>query len=815
LPGVFAIPKFLSLLRASVGVVGLLSAISSHAHAADTLNSKRAAAVRQARDGDTKTSLAALHQLLQQYPDDSGLLADTTIVSNWAGNDALALETYSRRQTPKDDADVVEAAARSARNLHDYNLATELFRRAHTLDPRRWQAYLGEAMVLTDRGECSSAATVMQPLLREHGKEKDVILGEAYLCSRQADFTCSIAMYQRYLEQFPNDVQVRGNLNQMLSRAGAESYASQLYADNVTPGSFDTELSLSAAVGGEEVRWGEAYAPSRAEQRAESEAALARLDRVITSSKINDASWRSAQYDRIMVLYDLYRMHDATHSYEQLRRQGIDIPTYALNSVAGSYLALRQPERAETLYRKVVAETPLDGRAWSGLAYAQMEREHYREALATIDHAYQTAAPWLQSPGLNAPRANLMRMNLESQAAEMRGNIDLLAREQTWLGDLVALAPANENLRWQLASSYLARGWPHLALAESRIADGLASPDELPTLASAQIYEAAGLRDDVDSILPILRERQFDSPAFRRFQRDQAIGRGWQFDTETAFGSGSGVQVGSSDQHVEAHLFTPLLHNRWRAYGHELSDRGVFVNGSAERTRESIGVHYDYSRQTAWAEFGHDTGTDRNAGNIGAKVSLGDYWTLRAEADSDSFDVPVRAVARGVHGRSVDLTLGWRGSELHSADIGLQRVLFNDGNQRAAIPASWNERVWTTPRWQLSLGAQEWASSNSLDENRLYFNPKHDFSLGPRGVLDWLTWHRYDHSFRQEIGAYAAPYWQENYGTGGAVALHYGQRWKLRAGMELQGGVTWNSQPYDGRNEYRTALDAGITWGTP
>jgi len=159
-----------------------------------------------------------------------------------------------------------------------------------------------------------------------------------------------------------------------------------------------------------------------------------------------------------------------------------------------------------------------------------------------------------------------------------------------------------------------------------------------------------------------------------------------------------------------------LLDNRWRIYAHELSDSGDFQTGSAERTREGAGVHYDYSRQEAWAEVAHDEGTHRMAGSGGAKLSFGDFWTLRAEADTDSFDVPLRAVTGNVHGRSLDLDLGWRASELRSANIGLQRVLFSDGNQRAVLSGAWNERLWTTPRLQVSIGAEEYASSNSLNE---------------------------------------------------------------------------------------------------
>jgi biofilm PGA synthesis protein PgaA len=805
--------RYLCQFRAFPLICVFLLMSGNDAGATDAPRSQREAAVIEARNGDNQAGLVALEALLQKYPDDPRLLADTTIVANWAGNDQLAIDLYGRLQTPKDNAGVVEAAARSARNLHRYDQSIELYRRAQTLEPERWQSHLGEAMVLTDLGEYAEADSLMRPLLGSHRDEKDVILGEGYLCSRLADFTCTIAMYQYYLEKSPNDMQVRTDLALALSRVGSQTYASALYAKDVAPMAPETERSLIAAAAGEEVNWGEVYAPTRARQRADSEMALARLDAVIAASSPKEAAWRSAQFDRIVALYDLRRAHDSIRLYKALKRLGLDVPAYARGIVAGAYMALHEPKRAEVLYRKLLEESPTDGDLWSGLAYAQIERGHTYEALATIDHAYNAAAPWFRSEGMSAPRVNQMRLNLELQAAQMRRDVDLLAEAQRRLERLAAAAPGNENVRWQLGALYLARGWPLRALEESRIADSYAMSEEVPSLAGAEIHAAAGLRDDVDAMLPALRNREFDSPAFTRFLSEERIEHGWQFDEQTVFGWGSGVEVGSSDQHSETHLYSPLLDNRWRLYGHELSDSGDFGTSKAERTRGSAGVRFNYDRNEAWAEFGHDAGTNRNAGNIGTKLSLGDFLTFRAEADSDSFDVPVRAVTGGIQGRSLDLDLEWRASELRSAHIGLQRVLFSEGNQRAAISGAWNERIWTSPRWQASISAQEWESSNSLDESRPYFNPKRDFSLGPRGSVDWLTWQRYDRSFRQSVEIYVAPYWQATYGTEGAVSFHYGQSWKLNSGLEWRCGVVWNNQPYDGSKETSTSLSAGITWG--
>jgi biofilm PGA synthesis protein PgaA len=806
------------VLRVPALICAFLFLVSANrAGASDVLRAPRAereAAVMQARHGGAKAGLAVLKRLVNQYPDDSRLLADTTIVASWAGDDQYAMDLYDRPLTPKDDAGVAEAAGHAARNLHLYTRSLGLYRLAHKLEPDRWQPRLGEAMVLTDLGDYATAAKVMDPVVRHHKDDKDVLRGEGYLCSRLADFICSIAMYQDYLVQFPNDLEARNDLALALSHVGSQVYASDFYTEEIKPGVPETDLRLSGAAAGEEANWGEVYSPARVVVRADSEIALARLNGIIAAASPRGETWTNAEFDRIVALYDLHQPNQVISSYARLTRQGIEVPQYALESVAGAYLSLHQPERAEAIYRKLLKESPTDGNLWSGLAYAQMERGHVKQALATIDHAYKDAAPWLGIPGKSAPKPNRMRLNLESQAARMRGDVDLLAEEQRRLEHLMAAAPGNENLRWQLASSHLARGWPVYALRESRIADGYASSDELPSMTTVQIEEAAGLRDEVDAAIPALRVRDFDDPSLLRFLKSVRIERGWGLDSDAVFAWGSGIQVGSSSQHSETHLYSPLLNNRWRGFAHELSDSGNFGVNSEERTRTSAGVGYDYDRQSATAEIGYDAGTHRTAANLAAALALNDYWSVHLEADTDSFDVPVRALTGNVHGRSVDTDLEWRASELQSAHGGLQRVLFSDGNQRSAISGAWTGRLWTTPHWQTTISAQEWESTNSLNENRPYFNPSRDFALGPRATVDWHTWHRYDRSFHQKVNLYVAPYWQASHGTGPSVSVDYNALLKTRQGLEWRLGVTWNTQPYDGRNETSTALNVGITWGS-
>ena len=136
---------------------------------------------------------------------------------------------------------------------------------------------------------------------------------------------------------------------------------------------------------------------------------------------------------------------------------------------------------------------------------------------------------------------------------------------------------------------------------------------------------------------------------------------------DSVFEWSSGAFLGSSDQHTEAHLYTPLMDNRWSIFAHELRDTGSFSAGDAARTRGGLGAVYNYNRQLVWGEIAGDTGTygTRAAGNAGAKLSFGDRWTFRAEGDSDSIaDVQLISVLANIHARSVDLNLRLAGQRI-------------------------------------------------------------------------------------------------------------------------------------------------------
>ncbi|HKR28821.1 MAG TPA: hypothetical protein VJS11_15255, partial [Acidobacteriaceae bacterium] len=383
-------------------------------------------AVAQARAGDARGALAVLRNLLQQDPEDIRLLADTTIVASWAGEDAYALELYGRVSAPRDNYDVTAAAAHSARNLHQYDEALDLYRHAAQLQPDRWQAVLGEALVLTDKGDLSQADSLMKPLLHDHPSDLEVESGEAYLCMREGDYACVISMDQRRSEQMSQvSAEAKDQMALALARVGANSLAATTY-DGSDP---QRHLQLQADLGAQRVRWAEGDRTWMA-RKVDASEAVSMLNDVIAATKPGDPLWKQAQSDRLLALADLERPRDVVRSFEHLQQTKTELPDYALIRVADAYLAAREPARAESLYRSLAARMPHNRDLWSGLAWSQFEREHIGSAFATADQAHGDAPAMLRTKNLNVPQANESKTDFALQAAQMRGFAGLPSKEQ-------------------------------------------------------------------------------------------------------------------------------------------------------------------------------------------------------------------------------------------------------------------------------------------------------------------------------------------------------------------------------------------------
>ncbi len=183
-------------------------------------------AIQLARQGDFEEAIAILDALRAAAPDDIDLTEDYVVVLNWAGRDADAVTVFSGlyRELTRDY--VIEAAARSYRNLGRHVEALELYAFGRERSPDHLPFSVGLVATLVESGNGAAAVELGSRLAQEHPDNVDVLLAHGAALEAAQDFPAAIALYERLRAAEPGrrDVEQRWRAAQerQLPAPGAE-----------------------------------------------------------------------------------------------------------------------------------------------------------------------------------------------------------------------------------------------------------------------------------------------------------------------------------------------------------------------------------------------------------------------------------------------------------------------------------------------------------------------------------------------------------------------------------------------------------------
>ena len=246
--------------------------------------------------------------------------------------------------------------------------------------------------------------------------------------------------------------------------------------------------------------------------------------------------------------------------------------------------------------------------------------------------------------------------------------------------------------------------------------------------------------------------------------------RGWQLDLGARRAQGDSAVFGNREQGGEFSLATPLIGDFWRVYAQAQKQDADIPEGTVAYERNGLGLRYDHAGvdlRAAWftPQDGH---SQRDAFETALRWRVSDRWWLGAQTSSASRDAPLRGRYYGITARSYALGGGWQRNERSDLSLHLSRLDFSDGNQRDSAALAWREQVITQPHLKLDLHGEFAASRNSLGGGP-YFNPELDRMGLLGGVLDWMSWRRYENRWNQRLGVWAGRYWQQDYGSSGVL----------------------------------------------
>ncbi len=769
------------------------------------------AAVKMARSGEPALALQRLRALHAKRPDDAQILIDAVIVASWAGDNAAAVALMRESRLASRDADALEAAARSARNLHDYDAANGWIDATLRVAPGRLSARVTRAMLLAESDYIPAANLAIGELLAAYPQEISVVLAAAYVKQRSGEKFDALALYQRAKAMKPDSIEAAAGVRVALGNVGAAHAALE---QKPAAGNAETERLRTDTVA-EAIRYGTVEQANPHDRFGEAREALVKVDENLANlPKDNPVQRTRARIDRLHALRSVEEMQAILDDAAALEHDKIELPVHAQVPVADAQLYLRHPSKAIELYENVLKANPDQPEVEFSLMYAQLEAEHFGAARATLDRLLDRHKPWLYAPGLVRPEPNLIRARADITLALLLSFGDDLAGAQTHLESLIAEAPARAELHRELATVYLRRGWTSRALEEYRIASSIDNDDLGSKIGLVNVSRNLNEYKKVESALVALETAEPANLHVQSARDEWDAVRGWQFDISDRRGRGDSQVFGNRDRDEEATLQTPLINGAWRIYAQQRKQTAEIPEGDVEYRRAGLGVRYTENQLDLRAAVlpAQDSFADRDSFNVSARWRFNDTWWSAAEFDTATAEAPLRARFYGITATAATLAAGWQRDDLLDAQVRASYLDFTDGNERESVSAQLRQRALTTPHVKIDARFELGASHNSLD-GVPYFNPSRDV-IGTAGLtLDWLTWRRYENNFHQRFGVAAGQYWQQGFGTSDVLRASAEHEWQFGPHFSFLYGLGWFRQSYDGREEIRREWFAALHWG--
>ena len=272
---------------------------------------------------------------------------------------------------------------------------------------------------------------------------------------------------------------------------------------------------------------------------------------------------------------------------------------------------------------------------------------------------------------------------------------------------------------------------------------------------------------------------------------------------------------GGTNYGVDTMLYTPVIDSHWRLFAGEYyaHEDEPASEGVISLWRSTAGVEYhDTAVKLSLAPtFNYYNSNDRVGATGDAQWTINNQWAVGGNGQIFSVDTPLRALNAGVTSNSYNANATWHQGDARSLRVDATMVNFSDQNLRASGSALYSERLYTSTQFTLDGIANATESQDSLDEQRLYFNPKADF-LGSAGLKATEVLYRDGNAvYLQSLQILPGDYWQKDYGQGLSLDARYELRAHLSDRFEAGVGADFCRQKADGTDETSVSLLFDLT----
>lgn len=750
------------------------------------------------------------------YPQDLRFAYDLVALLDKAGDYPAAMSHFQQVVQAGAPPYAIKAAAHAAQKLQRYQEAEAAYQLLLKKTPTDIEAHVGLVYAWMGQKQIQQAYDyalrhLPDTLAKYTPPDIPMMVALAELQELRKEWLQAANVYQKILQFNPAFRYAQRGRVFALSQAGMP-YLAKRYAD-LEPAAFNDAEKYQLAHNADAltIRFGEAQLAAEDKRSRVTTIDIAIVDNAETLRQFGDLS--RTQFDRMIALRDRGSMRAVVEIYKNLVDAKVALPSYVKLVAADAYLFLEQPEIARDLYldglKDVKNSAPNELlNSQISLAYAYSEAEQHQEAQALADRllSNQPQRIYKGMRGLEAPNPDYSHAYVLSVLLKIYS--DRLEEAEVRLRALRAQAPFNSEIRSAWATLQSSREHPRAALDEFSLmlVDQPKAVD--PSIGKGETLLSLNEFSLAKTMLPPLLAEHPESKAVQNFSRKLENYDRPFYKIETTIGRGATGSGADSvtDAAVYSEPLTGSLGDHYRVFSHLTRADGETRNENASRTRLGVGLDYRARDINVEAELNH-TVTDPNSSGIALSMSwdISDAWRGQVALDTNINDLPAAALGSGVTAEGLKLGLTWSLNESRKAGGEIATTHFSDTNVRNAARIWWLERWVSGPVFKLET-AMGWASSSNSQGGRNYFNPSRDAELDLDIKGEWLTWRRYQRSFKQRVGLTLGRYSQSDYGSGAVAGLRYEHEWHQNDAFEFRYGVGRSMHPYDGNRDFRNYL---------
>ena len=781
-----------SLLHCSVLLIAMTPAFHLYAQSQDG-EAQYQQALKLNKSGNFQESAAILKSLMSSHPEIERYRSDYIAVASNA-KDCNAVLHYANpsylNSAPiyvqesifscaiiKDSYDEIDALARIILKKQGKNQSIEREMVGISLKNKK----MDQALYWSER------------YARDYPDDRDALLNRAQVFEQLNRPYEALLIYASLVAKDPKNEELQRHYAQILLDMGMPNLTLEKIQTGKWHVSPSQRIEALRNAGAMDIRWSKADSPVAPNRFISADRAIETLKEALNLANTNhappDQIW-AIELDLVVAYQSRRQWKQSIELYEDLLKQGKNIPSYVQVAAANSYSELHQYSKAEDILQEVNKKNPNDPEVLYDLYYSLVEQDKFEPAKVYLDELIDIP----KNRPAYSPQLHINYADALIEKAYWYAYQEKYDDANAQLKQLQEIIPASTDL--MIAMGSIAE-WQdnHEHSAE----DFSIAKAQDPTDINAMVgYANARLSSgDAKTFLTTVNNLKTDyadlDSVKKAIERADAY-QGAYITGDFEVSNGTYLGRTNDNQTGDLRAYSELFNDEYRGF---VRYRGLNSGPAIPANVQGVGggIQYKTYQQEVEVEVG-DMGYSRIEGT----QTLNDHWSVNGSYERNAFYLFPGALYATKAGNVAGLNVNWKNNDTTTGNIGYRYWVLPD-NIKQEIFGTITQRLLTEYNYKLDLSG-EIGNQQNTNSNVDYFSPINQTEYSTTLDFKLLQW--------RNVETKKFEFWHRFYGSYGLVtqsgfntlpmnSIGYGQEFDFGKDQSLKWGVARTTSPFNGQ----------------